>query len=52
MGAKVNSLDIIQFLLYPAMAYLGYRIGFIDGHDEGNVEGRKAIRKQFEQVGR
>jgi len=48
----MNSLDIFQFLLYPLLAYFGYTLGFIDGKDKGNIEGRKAVRKQFEQAGR
>lgn len=48
----MNSLDIIQFLLYPALTYLGYRYGYIVGLAHGTVQGRKAIRKQYEQVGR
>lgn len=51
-GSKMNSLDIIQFLLYPVLTYLGYRYGFLAGFDLGNVNGRKAMRDHYEQVGR
>lgn len=48
----MNSLDIIQWLCYPGIAYLSYRIGFLSGFDRGNVHGRKVVREYYEQVGR
>jgi hypothetical protein len=48
----MNSLDIILWLAYPALAYFSFRYGFLVGYDRGNIEGRKAVREYYEQVGR
>ncbi len=39
-------------ILALASLYTGYQWGKGVGRVEGQIEGRKAIRKQYEQVGR
>jgi len=48
----MNSLDIIQYLLPMAAVYAGYKWGHEVGYDRGNAEGRKSVRKHYEQAGR
>lgn len=47
------NLDLIIFLGVIAVAYCGYRIGYLIGKDEGQIEGRMSLRReQKQQVGR
>jgi hypothetical protein len=48
----INSLTILTVAGICLALYLSYRLGEEVGRDRGIVEGRKALRKQFEQVGR
>jgi hypothetical protein len=48
----INSLTILTVVGVCMAIYFAYRLGEEVGHDRGIVEGRKALRKQFEQVGR
>ena len=48
----LNSLTIIIVAGICLAIYFAYRLGEEVGRDRGIVEGRKALRKQFEQVGR
>ena len=49
----MTTAQIIFAAIYSiGLLWTGYEYGKGVGHVRGNVEGRKAIRKQFEQVGR
>ncbi len=48
----INSLTILTVAGICLALYLSYRLGEEVGRDRGIVEGRKALRKQFERVGR
>ena len=48
----INSVTILTVVGVCIARYLSYRLGEEVGYDRGTVEGRKALRKQFEQVGR
>ena len=48
----MNSWDIIQVLGVPLVAWGSYKLGFNYGWNLGSVEGRKAVREYYEQVGR
>ena len=48
----INSLTIIIVAGIGVAMFLSYCIGEVVGYDRGNVDGRKALRKQYEQVGR
>ena len=48
----INSLTILTVAGICFAMYLSYRLGEEVGYDRGTVDGRKALRKQFEQVGR
>ena len=48
----MNSLEIIQWLCYPAIAYFSFKLGFDAGFDRGNVKGRKTVREFYEQLKR
>jgi hypothetical protein len=48
----INSLTILMVVGVCLAMYFSYRLGEEVGYDRGTVEGRKALRKQFEQVGR
>ena len=48
----LNSLTIIVVAAICLIAYISYRIGEEAGYDQGLVDGRKAVRKYYEQVGR
>jgi hypothetical protein len=48
----MNSLTILTTIAVCVLVYLAFRWGQEVGYDRGIVDGRKALRKQFEQVGR
>ncbi len=48
----INSLTILIVAGVGLIAYFSFSFGFEVGYDRGNVDGRKALRKQLEQVGR
>ncbi len=48
----INSLTIIIVAGIGAAIYFAFRLGLEVGYDQGMVEGRKAVRKYYEQVGR
>ena len=48
----INSLTILILAGVGLIAYFSFRLGQEVGYDRGIVEGRKALRKQFEQAGR
>jgi hypothetical protein len=48
----MNSLTILTVIGVGLAMYFAFRMGQECGYDQGMVEGRKAIRKYYEQVGR
>ena len=48
----INSLTILIVVGAGLAAYFSFKLGQEVGYDRGIVEGRKALRKQFEQAGR
>jgi hypothetical protein len=48
----MNSLTIITVIGIGLAIYFAFRLGQEVGYDEGLVDGRKAVRKYYEQVGR
>ena len=48
----MNSLTILTVVGICLAIYAAFRLGQETGYDRGIVDGRKALRKQFEQVGR
>ena len=48
----INSLTILTVVGVCMAIYFSFKLGVEVGYDRGIVEGRKALRKQFEQVGR
>ena len=48
----INSLTIIIVAGICFALYAAFRLGQEVGYDEGLVDGRKAVRKYYEQVGR
>lgn len=46
----INSLTIIIVAGMGFAMYFSYRLGEEVGYDRGNVEGRKALRKQLEET--
>lgn len=48
----INSLTILTVAGIGIAMYLSFRLGQECGYDQGMVEGRKAVRKYYEQVGR
>ena len=48
----INSLTILTVVGVCMALYFSFKLGVEVGYDRGVVEGRKALRKQFEQVGR
>jgi hypothetical protein len=48
----MNSLFIAAIVGFGFTIYFAFSFGFEIGYDRGNVDGRKAVRKQLEQVGR
>ena len=48
----INSLTILIVAGVGLLAYFSFRLGLEVGYDRGIVEGRKALRKQYEQAGR
>lgn len=48
----INSLTILIVTGFGLALYFAFSFGFEVGYDRGNVDGRKALRKQLEQVGR
>ena len=48
----LNSLTIVIVAGVGLIAYFSFRLGQEVGYDEGLVDGRTAVRKYYEQVGR
>jgi len=48
----MNSLTILAVIAGCFALYFAFRMGQECGYDQGMVEGRKAVRKYYEQVGR
>lgn len=48
----INSLTILTVIGVCLAIYTAFRVGQESGYDRGVVDGRRALRKQFEQVGR
>jgi hypothetical protein len=48
----INSLTILTVFGVCMAIYFSFKLGLEVGYDRGIVDGRKALRKQFEQVGR
>lgn len=48
----INSSTILIVAGCGLALYFAFSFGFEVGYDRGNVDGRKALRKQLEQVGR
>jgi hypothetical protein len=48
----LNSLTILVVAGVGLIAYFSFRLGQEVGYDEGLVDGRTAVRKYYEQVGR
>jgi hypothetical protein len=48
----INSLTILLVAGFSLAIYAAFRLGQECGYDQGMVEGRKAVRKYYEQVGR
>jgi hypothetical protein len=48
----INSLTILIVAGFGLAAYFSFRLGQEVGYDQGLVDGRKAVRKYYEQVGR
>ena len=48
----MNSLTIITVIGIGLAIYFAFRLGQEVGYDEGLVDGRTAVRKYYEQVGR
>jgi hypothetical protein len=48
----MNSLTILTVVGIGIALYFSFRWGQEVGYDRGIVDGRKALRKQIEQVGR
>lgn len=46
----INSLTILIVAGIGLAMYFSFRLGLEVGYDRGNVEGRKALRKQFQEV--
>ena len=51
-GSKMNSLTILTVIGICLALYGSFRWGQECGYDEGIVDGRKAVRNYYEQVGR
>lgn len=48
----MNSLDIIQIVAGCVALIATFYWGYAQGHQDGVLEGRKAVRKFYEQVGK
>lgn len=48
----INSLTILTVVGVCMAIYFSFKLGLEVGYDRGIVDGRKALRKQFEQAGR
>jgi predicted membrane chloride channel (bestrophin family) len=48
----MNSLTIFTVVGIAIALYFAFRWGQETGYDEGLVDGRKAVRKYYEQVGK
>ena len=48
----MNSYDILQIVGVCAALIASFNWGYQLGHQDGKVEGRKAVRKFYEQVGK
>jgi hypothetical protein len=48
----INSLTILTVVGICVALYASFRLGQECGYDEGMVDGRKAVRNYYEQVGR
>ena len=48
----INSLTILIVAGVGLAVYFSFRLGQEVGYDQGLVDGRKAVRKYYEQVGR
>jgi hypothetical protein len=48
----INSLTIIIIACVGLLSYFSFRWGQEVGYDQGLVDGRTAVRKYYEQVGR
>jgi hypothetical protein len=48
----INSLTILMVSGVSLAMYFSFRWGQECGYDQGMVDGRKAVRKYYEQVGR
>ena len=48
----INSLTILTVVAICAAIYFAFKLGTEVGYDRGIVDGRRALRKQFEQAGR
>ena len=48
----MNSLTILLTAAICFLVYLSFRLGQEVGYDQGLVDGRKAVRKYYEQVGK
>ena len=46
----MNSLFLMIVVGFGFTIYFAFSFGFEVGYDRGNVDGRKALRKQLEQV--
>jgi hypothetical protein len=46
----MNSLTILTVMAIGASIYFAFRLGQESGYDNGYCEGRKAVRKYYEQV--
>jgi hypothetical protein len=48
----INSLTILTVVGICVALYASFRLGQECGYDEGMIDGRKAVRNYYEQVGR
>jgi hypothetical protein len=48
----INSLTILIVAGVGLISYFSFRLGQEVGYDQGLVDGRKAVRKYYEQVGK
>ena len=48
----INSLTILMIAGVGLISYFSFRLGQEVGYDQGLVDGRTAVRKYYEQVGR
>ena len=51
-GSKMNSLTILTVVGICVAIYAAFRLGQESGYSSGMIDGRRAVRNYYEQVGR